>query len=276
MAGTTSTTLDDFKSVLIAEARYVAQNKANLANVVRRIDFEPGQATVKVPFIPAQTAASLTEGNELNNTEVSSLGVTLDPSVVGWRTILTENASWNNPAQAAQLGAAAADAIVAKMNQSLFAAGAGFTATLGASGVDLTASGLREARTKLAQLNVVSPILAATPEVIHDLLTDLSSGTGGNYVMSDNLRTAISAGEMPPLYGIRILEVTSGIDESGNVVCPIFDPNALVLGVKWDFKVDMLYRPSFAGWEIAVTSCYDAKCANVSGGVSFTCDGADS
>ena len=73
MAGSTTTTLNDLLPAITAEAMFVANERSIMRGLVKNFALPPGQGkTVNVPIYPVQTAAVVTEGNEVDNTAVST------------------------------------------------------------------------------------------------------------------------------------------------------------------------------------------------------------
>jgi hypothetical protein len=114
--------------------------------------------------------------------------------------------------------------------------------------------------------------MAITPEVMEDLWTIYSTNTNNT---AENLRAAIFAGQMPEIYGVRPIVCTSGIDESGDVVCGVYSREAIGMAVMWDLRIKMVEKPSSVGYEITASSAYAVKEINDLCGCGLTADGQD-
>ena len=91
MAGSTTTTLNDLLPEIIQEAMFVASERSIMRGLVKNYSLSPGQGkNVNVPIYPIQTAAAVTEGNEVTNTAVSTNTAQLVVSTVAIRTLLTD------------------------------------------------------------------------------------------------------------------------------------------------------------------------------------------
>ena len=77
MAGSTTVTLNDLLPQIVAEAQFVASERSIMRGLVRNYAIPAGSGkSIVVPVYPRQTAAAVTEGNEVTNTEVSTTGTT--------------------------------------------------------------------------------------------------------------------------------------------------------------------------------------------------------
>ena len=91
MAGSTTTTLNDLLPQIVAEAMFVASERSIMRGLVKNYSLGTGQGkTVTVPIYPTQTAAALTEGDEISNTAVSTNGATLTVTTAAIRTLVTD------------------------------------------------------------------------------------------------------------------------------------------------------------------------------------------
>ena len=73
MAGSTSVTLNDLLPTIVQEAMFVANERSIMRGLVKNYALAPTQGkTVQVPIYPVQTAAAVTEGDEVSNTAVST------------------------------------------------------------------------------------------------------------------------------------------------------------------------------------------------------------
>lgn len=277
---TVSSGLAEFQSTLIAEANYIAQNRQNLTSLLTRRDLMTGNSGVRFPYYAPQTAGATAEGSEVSNSQITSTGVTLTPGQnATWATTVTDLTTQTTNQQAADFGQLAADAIIKKKNADIFALFDGFSTALGSTGVDLTAAAVKTARKTLIKAGAVGELwLVITPEVWDDLMTDLATTGTGNNVVSDRMRDAIMAGVIDSelkVWGVNPVVVTSGIDESGDVKCGLFERRALGYAPAWDFKVEIQRNAKKIGYDLVVSSAYAVGEISDVLGIELLCDGED-
>lgn len=274
---TISTSIDELASIAVAEARLVAQNRIDLTRTLTVRDVPVGSISARFPKYTAQSAAALTEGNSASNTELTTTGVVLTPSTNAvWKTVVTDIAGHAAPQLFTDIGRIGADAILKKKNQDIFALYDGFSNEVGTINTDLTLTTVRAGVKKLIQNGATGDIyLVITPEVLEDFYADLASQSAGGAAISDNTRDAVLRGEMPLVYGVRPLVVTSGISEAGDVKCGLYTAQALGYASMWDFKVEIARNAAAVGYDVVVSSAYAVGEIDDTQGVEVLCDGAD-
>lgn len=91
MAGSTTTTLNDLLPSIVAEAMFVANERSIMRGLVKNYTLGAGQGkTVTVPVYPQVSAAAITEGDIVSNTEVSTAGAVLTVQTNAIRTMVSD------------------------------------------------------------------------------------------------------------------------------------------------------------------------------------------
>lgn len=268
-----TTSIDELAAIAVAEANLSLRNNIDLTSLITRRDLAPGQISVRFPVYGSVAAAALTEGSEAANTAVTTTGVVLTPTTNAVIAhAITDLADHSAPQLMADLGLKAANAIRKKRNADIFALFAGFSTVLGATTVDITEALILQAKKKLFQNDADGyPYLVMTPEVMEDLWTLYSLNTNNT---ADNVRTAIYAGEMPVIYGVKPF-VINGVDETGDVKCGMFTKEALGVAFAWEIKVEIQRRAKLVGYDFVASSAYAVGEINDGYGVELLVDGAD-
>lgn len=248
----------------------------------------------------AISAAALTEGNDLSNSQVTTAGVTITAAPVGVMVKPTDlvrmtsvygmaDGPWTE-----QLGRALAD----KIDDDLCALLAAFSSTVGTSGADLTLLQFLSALSTLETANAPSgnpsdessygptpsgltgPIAVLHPQQVHDLRTAVSQSSaswfGADVANADILfaNGAKPAGYVGKLFGVPIFQSTNvdtangGADRAG----AMFVPSSMGLLVKWAGKIEMDRDISMLATEIVGSACYGAGELLDAGGVSIITD----
>ena len=284
MAGSTSATLNDLLPSIVAEAMFVAQERSIMRGLVKNYTLSPGQGkTVTVPIYPKQTAAAVTEGNEVDNTAISTDGAVLTVSQVGIRTLVTDlavNSAASNVVS--DLGRLFGEAIAQKMDQDLMAKFSEFTTnTIGSSSTTITAALVMQGLTKLKSAGVPTDGIVAVlhPSIAYDLKAALTAQgnaafTGGAY--GDVANEAMRMGYVGNLFGMQIYEssnaplITGGA--AGDYQGAIFHRDALGLAVMRDIQIETQRRASYLGSDVVASAMYGVGTIYESYGVSAVFD----
>jgi N4-gp56 family major capsid protein len=267
MAGSTTTTLNDLLPQIVAEAMFVASERSIMRGLVKNYSLGSGQGkTVTVPIYPLQTAASLTEGDEISNTEVSTNGVTLTVTTAAIRTLVTDlsvAASASNVV--ADIGRLFGEAIARKIDLDLTAQFGSFNAGFGDRTGAITAASIFQAVAKLkaAAVPTEGMVCVVHPEIAYDLKAALTSG--GNTPFQGNGPTdianeAMRMGYVGQLAGIPVYE-TSNIaftTNAGDYNGAVFQRDALGLVMIGDITIETERRASFLGTDIVGACHYGA------------------
>jgi molybdopterin biosynthesis enzyme len=112
---------------------FVASERSIMRGLVKNYTLSPGQGkNVNVPIYPRQTAAVISEGSEVDSTEVATNNAVLTVQTVAIRTLLTDLARTSAASNVvADLGRLFGEAVARKMDQDLTALFAGFAAGYG-------------------------------------------------------------------------------------------------------------------------------------------------
>jgi N4-gp56 family major capsid protein len=266
MASTT-TSLDDLLPLIRQEALFVASERSIMRGLVKNYTLAPGQGkTVSVPIYPIQTAAAITEGNEVTDTTVSTSSANLTISPVAIRTLLTDMARVSASSNVvADLGKLFGEAIARKMDQDLTRQFISFDAGEGDWSGTITASSIFAAVAKLKASAVPTEgmVCVLHPSIAYDLKAALTTQgntpfTAGAY--SEVSNEAMRMGFVGMLAGIPVYE-TSNIaarngDNLGDIPGAVFHRDALGLGMIGDIAIETQRRASFLGDDIVCSAYY--------------------
>jgi N4-gp56 family major capsid protein len=218
---------------------------------------------VNVPIYPIQTAAVVTEGDEVSNTAVSTNTAQLTVRPVAIRTMLTDLARVSAASNVvADLGKLFGEAVARKMDTDLTALFSSFTAPTAGTTV-ITAAQIFTAVAKL-QADAVpmeGMVCVIHPEIAFDLKSALTTQgntpfTAGAY--GDNANEAMRTGFIGLLAGIPVYQ-TSNIANSGsagNYLGAIFQRDAMGLGMIGDIAIETQRRAAFLGDDIVCSAYY--------------------
>jgi N4-gp56 family major capsid protein len=243
---------------------FVASERSIMRGLVKNYTLSAGQGkNVNVPIYPRQTAAVVTEGNEVNNDAVSTTTALLTVQPVAIRTLLTDLARVSAASNVvADLGRLFGEAVARKMDTDLTALFAGFTAPTGGTTV-LTAAQIFTAVAKL-QADAVpmdGMVCVIHPEVAFDLKSALTAQgntpfTAGAY--GDNANEAMRTGFVGLLAGIPVYQTSNMANSgsAGNYIGAIFQRDAIGLGMIGDIAIETQRRASFLGDDIVCSAYY--------------------
>jgi N4-gp56 family major capsid protein len=268
MAGSTTVTLNDLLPTIIQEALFVANERSIMRGLVKNYSLGMAQGkTIQVPIYPVQTAAALTEGNEFDNTAVSTDVATFTVGQVGLRTLVTDMAIQASASNVvADLGQLFGNAIAKKIDQDLMAKFESFTTNvIGSSSTTITAALVMQGLTKLKSAGVPTDGLACVlhPTVAYDLKAALTNQgavafTGGAYGPVAN--QAMMDGYVGNLFGMQVFEssnaplITSGA--AGDYAGAIFHRDALGFGLMRDIQIETQRRASYLGTDLVASAIY--------------------
>jgi len=277
MAGSTTTTLNDLLPAITAEAMFVANERSIMRGLVKNYAIPAGQGkTITVPRYPVQSAAAVTEGDEVSNTAVSTDGVTLTVSTVAIRTLLTDLARTSAASNVvADLGRLFGEAIAKKIDQDLLALFSGFSNGVGGASTALSAAVVAQAVAKLRANAVPGDALAAVvhPYVAYDLKKDLTN-TFANPNAGIIQNEAMSQGYVGMLFGVPVFESANIADTgtAGDYVGAVFHRDALGLALVGDISIETQRRASFLGDDIVASAHYGVGELYDTYGVKITSD----
>lgn len=260
MAGSTTTSLNDLLPSIVAEAMFVANERSIMRGLVKNYNIPSASGkTITVPIYPAQTAAALTEGEEISNTEVATSGVTLTVATNAIRTIVTDlsrTASASNVV--ADIGRLFGEAIAKKIDKDLIGLFTNFATTVGSNSTTFTPALLANAIAQLRNNSVPSENLACVihPYVAYDLkasLTNTFANPNAGVIQNDAMRT----GYVGTLFGVPVFESANITDTTGDSIGAVFHRDALGLAMIGDISIETQRRASYLGDDI-IASCHYA------------------
>jgi N4-gp56 family major capsid protein len=276
MASTT-TTLNDLLPQITAEAMFVANERSIMRGLVKNYAIPAGQGkTITVPIYPTQSAAVVTEGNEVSDTNVSTDGVTLTVQTVAIRTLLTDLARVSSASNVvADMGRLFGEAIAKKMDQDLLALFASFATGVGGASTAMSASLVAQAVARLRASSVPSDALACVvhPFVAYDLKKDLTN-TFANPNAGVIQNEAMSMGYVGTLFGVPVFESANiaNTGTAGDYVGAVFHRDALGLAMVNDISIETQRRASYLGDDIVASAHYAVGELYDAYGVKITAD----
>ena len=261
----TTTSLNDLLPSIVAEAMFVAQERSIMRGLVRNFTLPMGSGkTVTVPIYGKQTAAGLTEGTDLTNTQISTSGAVLTVAEVGIMATVTDlarNTSASNVI--ADVGRLVGEAIAAKMDKDLTALFAGFSTGEGDYSTAITAEAIFKSVAKLRGQGVDAAGIVAVlhPEIAFDLKKALT--TNGNVAFTAGAfgnvaNEAMQMGYVGQLAGIPVFE-SANIDydtNAGDFPGAVFHRDALGLALMQDIKIETQRDASLRADELVATAVY--------------------
>jgi len=260
MAGSTTTTINDLLPQIVAEAMFVASERSIMRGLVRNYTLGGGQGkTVTVPRYPRQTAAAVTEGDEINNTAVSTDGATLTVSTVALRTLVTDLAVASAASNVvADLGRLFGEAIARKIDTDLTAQFVNLNAGFGDWTGQITAPDVFKAVAKLKANGVPTDgmVCVLHPEIAYDLKAALTSGGNTPFQTngpSDVANEAMREGFVGRLAGIPIYETSNIAAHStgaGDFPGAVFHTDLLGLAMIGDISIETQRRASYLGTDV--------------------------
>ena len=277
MAGSTTSTLNDLLPAITAEAMFVANERSIMRGLVKNYAIPAGSGkTITVPRYPVQSAASVTEGDEVSNTAVSTDGVTLTVATVAIRTLLTDLARTSAASNVvSDMGRLFGEAIAKKIDQDLLALFSSFSTGVGGASTALSAAVVAQAVARLRAQSVPGDQLACVvhPYVAYDLKKDLTN-TFANPNAGIIQNEAMSQGYVGMLFGVPVFESANIADTgtAGDYVGAVFHRDALGLALVGDISIETQRRASFLGDDIVASAHYGVGELYDAYGVKITSD----
>ena len=174
---TTSSTISELYTEIVAEALFVAQEQSIMRGLVRNYTIAGGGKSVEVPIYSTVSASAVNEATDLTNTAVNPSSVTITASEVGIMTTLTDlarNSASRNVA--GDIGRLFGEAIAKKIDTDLTALFDGFSTSIGGAGTELTIDNIFKAVATLRQANVPAPYFGVfNPKVIYNVKKSLTN-----------------------------------------------------------------------------------------------------
>jgi len=264
MAGSTTTTLNDILPEIIQEAMFVASERSIMRGLVKNYTLSAGSGVhVNVPIYPVQTAAAVTEGNEVTNTAVSTNTAQLTVSPVAIRTLLTDLARTSAASNVvADLGRLFGEAVARKMDTDLTALFAGFNqSTTGNTVITVEQIFKAVAQLKASAVSTEGMVCVLHPEIAYDLKSALTTAGNTPFTMGafgENANEAMRQGFVGMLSGIPVYETSNIANQgsAGNYSCAVFQRDAIGLGMIGDIAIETQRRAAFLGDDIVCSAYY--------------------
>ena len=256
----TSSTLSELYTEIVAEAQFVAQEQSIMRNLVRNYAISGGGKAVEVPIYSAVSAAAVAEATDLSNTAINPTSVTITASEVGIMTTLTDLGRNSAPRNvAADIGRLFGEAVAKKQDADLTALFDGFSTAVGDGTAAISAAGIFNAASTLRAnaLNLNDCAVVLHPKIAYDLKANLTN-TFANPNAGDLQNEAMRSGFVGSLAGLRIFE-TSNISNTGNAgdyKGGAMHRDALALAEMQGLKIETQRDASLRADEIVATAVY--------------------
>jgi len=271
----TSSTLSELYTEIVAEAQFVASEKSIMRNLVKNYAIMGGGKAVEVPVYAAVSAAAVNEATDLSNTAINPTSVTITAAEVGVMTTLTDLARNAAPRNvAADIGKLFGEALATKQDTDLTALFNGFDTALGDGTTAITAAALFNALSSLKAnaLSTDACQVVLHPKIAYDLKSGFTNTFAGlNTELSNE---ALRSGHIGKIAGMNVFE-TSNMANSGNAgdyIGAAFHKDALAIAMMQDVKIETQRDASLRADEIVATSVYGVGEIHDSYGVQLSYD----
>ena len=276
----TSSTLSELYTEIVAEALFVASEQSTMRPLVRNYAITGGGKSVEVPIYSSVSAGAVSEASDLSNTAINPSSVTITASEVGIMTTLTDLARNSAPRNVAgDIGRLFGEAIAKKIDTDLTALFDGFSQEVGDGTAVLSSANVFNAVAILRKNAVPMSDLAG---VFHPLNAfDLKSGLTTTFVGRDTEKSneALNTGFVGNVAGVPIFETSNLADSSGNnpgttgdYKGAIFHRDALALAMMQDLKIETQRDASLRADEIVASAVYGVGELNDTYGVELNVD----
>ena len=255
----TSSTLSELYTEIVAEAQFVASEKSIMRNLVKNYAISGGGKAVEVPVYAQVSAAAVSEATDLSNTAIDPTSVTITASEVGVMTTLTDLARNSAPRNvAADIGKLFGEALARKQDADLTALFDGFSVTLGDGTTAISPAvifnALSTLRANALPANECAVVLH--PKIAYDLKSGLTNTFAGLDTETSN--EALRAGFVGRLAGMPIFETSNmaNTGTAGDYKGGAFHKDALAIAMMQDVKIETQRDASLRADEIVATSVY--------------------
>jgi N4-gp56 family major capsid protein len=256
---TTSTTISELYTEIVAEAQFVASEKSIMRNLVKNYSISGGGKVVEVPVYAQVSAAAVADATDLSNTAINPSSVSITASEVGVMTTLTDLARNSAPRNvAADIGKLFGEALARKQDADLTALFDGFSVAAGDGSAAIAPADIFNALSTLraSALSANECAVVLHPKIAFDLKKGLTNTFAGLDTETSN--EALRSGFVGTLAGLRIFE-TSNIANTGNAgdyKGGAFHRDALAIAMMQDVKIETQRDASLRADEIVATSVY--------------------
>ena len=255
----TSSTLSELYTEIVAEAQFVASEKSIMRNLVKNYAITGGGKAVEVPVYAQESADAVAEATDLSNTAIDPSSVTITASEVGVMTTLTDLARNSAPRNVAgDIGKLFGEAIARKQDQQLITLFDGFSTTLGdgtgAISPAVIFNALSTLRANSLPANECAVVLH--PKIAYDLKSGLTNTFAG--LDTENSNEALRSGFVGTLAGMPIFETSNmaNTGTAGDYKGGAFHKDALAIAMMQDVKIETQRDASLRADEIVATSVY--------------------
>ena len=255
----TSSTLSELYTEIVAEAQFVASEKSIMRNLVKNYAITGGGKSVEVPVYGQVSASAVAEATDLSNTQIDPTSVTITASEVGVMTTLTDLARNSAPRNVAgDIGKLFGEALARKQDADLIALFDGFATVLGDGTTAISPAvifnALSTLRANALPANECAVVLH--PKIAYDLKSGLTNTFAGLDTETSN--EALRAGFVGTLAGMRIFETSnmSNTGTAGDYKGGAFHKDALAIAMMQDVKIETQRDASLRADEIVATSVY--------------------
>ena len=271
---TTSSTISELYTEIVAEALFVASEQSIMRGLVRNYTISGGGKSVEVPIYSTVSAAAVSEASDLSNTAVNPSSVTITASEIGVMTTLTDlarNSSSRNVAE--DIGRLFGEGIATKIDSDLVALFSGFSTEKGpGAGSELTVQDLFECAAELKTNKAPGPYYGVFhPKQIFNVKKSLTNTFVGRDTELSN--EAMRSGFVGNVAGIQIFETSNiSVDGSDDSIGGVFSQDALGLAMMQDLKIETQRDASLRADEIVATAVFGVGELHDSYGVKLTAD----
>ena len=256
---TTSSTISELYTEIVAEAQFVASEKSIMRNLVKNYAISGGGKAVEVPVYAQVSAAAVSEATDLSNTAIDPTSVTITASEVGVMTTLTDLARNSAPRNvAADIGKLFGEALARKQDADLTALFDGFSVTLGDGTTAISPAVIFNALSTLRAnaLPANECAVVVHPKIAYDLKSGLTNTFAG--LDTENSNEALRSGFVGTLAGMPIFETSNmaNTGTAGDYKGGAMHKDALAIAMMQDVKIETQRDASLRADEIVATSVY--------------------
>ena len=272
----TSSTLSELYTEIVAEAQFVASEKSIMRNLVKNYAITGGGKAVEVPVYAQVSASAVSEATDLSNTAIDPTSVTITASEVGVMTTLTDLARNSAPRNvAADIGKLFGEALARKQDSDLTNLFNGFSTELGDGTTAISAAVIFNALSTL-RANALDADMCAVvlhPKIAYDLKANMTN-TFANANANDLANEALRSGFVGRLAGMNVFETSNiaNTGTAGDYKGGAFHRDALAIAMMQDVKIETQRDASLRADEIVATSVYGVNEINDTYGVELHYD----
>ena len=255
----TSSTLSELYTEIVAEAQFVASEKSIMRNLVKNYAISGGGKAVEVPVYAQVSAAAVSEASDLSNTAINPTSVTITASEVGIMTTLTDLARNSAPRNvAADIGKLFGEALARKQDADLTGLFDSLTTEVGDGTAAISPAAIFNAMSTLRanSLPINECAVVLHPKIAFDLKSGLTNTFAG--LDTENSNEALRSGFVGKLAGMNIFE-TSNMSNTGNAgdyKGAAIHKDALAIAMMQDVRIETQRDASLRADEIVATSVY--------------------